>query len=295
MFDDSLNIHRAKKASAEVRKKLLDTKETVILNALSVIEAIVKNTPGPIHQDFLSSDLLGSMKAIVVGQNTSMSRAIDKVLEVLGEWKAAFGEDNAYKGIITTFNELEKEGYYIPEANLASASFMKKPPEFEESNNCYLCSKEFGGRVYKGRHHCRNCGKSICSSCLHDNRLSLPHFGIDVPQKICISCSKKLDKTSESSGATPSANNETQRGTSPNPPPTGGNQKELELQEQEDIEMAIAISLNEQENKKKSSYSSPMSQSMVPTTTVPSAPPSKYTPIYADLDFVSCLLVCLFN
>ena len=66
------------------------------------------------------------MKAIVEGQNAGMSRAIDKVLEVLGEWKAAFGDDTSYKPIVTIFNDLEKGGYYIPEANLASASYMQK-------------------------------------------------------------------------------------------------------------------------------------------------------------------------
>lgn len=105
---------------------MLDSKESVVLNTLYVVEAVVKNTPVSVHRDFLSAELLGSMKAIVEGQNASMSRAIDKVLEVLGEWKAAFGDDTAYKGVTTIFNELERSGYYIPEANLASASYMQK-------------------------------------------------------------------------------------------------------------------------------------------------------------------------
>ena len=117
---------RAKKASSEIRKKILDSKESVVLNSLHVTEAVVKNTPASIHKDFLTPELLGSMKALVEGQNTTMSKAIDKVLEILGEWKAAFGDDAAYKGIHNTFNELERGGYYIPQATIASASYMQK-------------------------------------------------------------------------------------------------------------------------------------------------------------------------
>ena len=40
--------------------------------------------------------------------------------------RAAFGDDTSYKPIVTIFNDLEKGGYYIPEANLASASYMQK-------------------------------------------------------------------------------------------------------------------------------------------------------------------------
>lgn len=91
-----------------------------------LVEAIIKNTPSSLHRDFLSPELLGAMKSLVEGQNSSMSRAIDKVLEVLGEWKAAFGEDSSYKSVSNLFNELERGGYYIPEATLASASYIKK-------------------------------------------------------------------------------------------------------------------------------------------------------------------------
>lgn len=91
-----------------------------------VVESIVKNTPSSIHREFLSPELLGSMKALVENQDSGMSRAIDKVLEVLGEWKAVFGEDSTYRGVTSVFADLEKGGYYIPEATIASASYIKK-------------------------------------------------------------------------------------------------------------------------------------------------------------------------
>ena len=91
-----------------------------------MVDSIVKNTPSGVHKDFLSSELLAALKAVVEGQGPSMAKAVDKVLEMLGEWKAAFGDDTTYKNVKTTFNELEKGGYFIPEATLASASYMQK-------------------------------------------------------------------------------------------------------------------------------------------------------------------------
>lgn len=122
-----------------------------------------------------------------------MPKAVDKVLEMVGEWKVAFGDDQAYKQVHSLFFELESSGYMIPEAKLATASFMEKPPTFEENDHCYYCSKDFG-KVWSRRHHCRNCGRSICSSCHGKEQLALPHFGITEPQRVCITCYKKLDK-----------------------------------------------------------------------------------------------------
>lgn len=283
-----------KKASQEIRKKLLEVSESTVLNALYLVDSVVKNTPSAVHKDFLSPELLGSLKAIIEGQDSGMAKAIDKALEMLGEWKAAFGDDSNYKVIQTIFNELEKGGYYIPEAQLASASYMQKPPTFQESDKCYLCTKEFGKGLYKGRHHCRNCGKSICNKCMGDTPLALPHFGIGDPQKLCITCYKKIDKPSEQSeSSNDNIPSEFMLGnSSPQPPQTSD--REIELQEEDDLQMAIAISLNEEENKKKTSssttassfYSSNPPKSTPQTSTQPTAPvPSLYTPLYADLDF----------
>ena len=128
VYDISLYLSflSPKKASQEIRKKLLEVSESTVLNTLYLVDSIVKNTPLAVHKDFLSPELLGSLKAIIEGQDSGMAKAIDKALEMLGEWKAAFGDDSNYKVIQTIFNELEKGGYYIPEAQLASASYMQK-------------------------------------------------------------------------------------------------------------------------------------------------------------------------
>jgi len=58
----------------------------------------------------------------------------------------------------------------------------------EEAIYCPLCSQPF---VYpfKRKHHCRNCGKVICSRC-SSNSLSLPSLGYDIPVRVCDKCHK---------------------------------------------------------------------------------------------------------
>lgn len=43
------------------------------------------------------------------------------------------------------------------------------------------------------QHHCRNCGKSVCGQC-SGKRVSLPHFGVDEPTRVCDICYKKVEK-----------------------------------------------------------------------------------------------------
>ena len=54
---------------------------------------------------------------------------VDKVLEILGEWKTAFGSQAAFKAVTDVFAELEREGYCIPETKVASAAFMQQVRE----------------------------------------------------------------------------------------------------------------------------------------------------------------------
>ena len=120
------------------------------------------------------------------------------------------------------FAELERSGFHIPVATVASAAFIKKPPEWGLSDHCFLCRQEFnrfkgksrrvsweneGRRGGKGKekeilyfnvlsflqHHCRNCGKSVCTTC-SEKRASLPHFGVNEPTRVCDICYKKVEK-----------------------------------------------------------------------------------------------------
>ena len=80
---------------------------------------------------------------VVFPQDGRSDKAIDKALELIGEWKAAFGNRAGYKAVHDMFEELEKEGFYIPEPQVASAAFMKQPPEWMMGDRCHMCRQEF--------------------------------------------------------------------------------------------------------------------------------------------------------
>lgn len=74
---------------------------------------------------------------------------MDKALELIGEWKMAFGEQSGYKAINTVFAELERDGYHIPMAQVASAAFIKKAPDWLLKDHCFMCRQEFNR--FKGK------------------------------------------------------------------------------------------------------------------------------------------------
>lgn len=43
---------------------------------------------------------------------------MDKALELVGEWKVAFGQHADHKAVLDVFFELQKEGYHIPETQV---------------------------------------------------------------------------------------------------------------------------------------------------------------------------------
>ncbi|KAF0683531.1 Aste57867_24388 [Aphanomyces stellatus] len=68
-------------------------------------------------------------------------------------------------------------------------SGKKTPPKPTGTSECHMCKMHLGLRRYK--HHCRNCGNSVCSS--HSkNQLPLPHFGILRAVRVCDRCTKEV-------------------------------------------------------------------------------------------------------
>ncbi|KAL4157152.1 hypothetical protein PRNP1_006177 [Phytophthora ramorum] len=59
------------------------------------------------------------------------------------------------------------------------------PPRWKQARMCHVCACSF--TLVKRRHHCRNCGQSVCSQ--HStNRVSLPKFALSEPQRVCDQC-----------------------------------------------------------------------------------------------------------
>ncbi|KAL8007675.1 putative FYVE zinc finger, Zinc finger, FYVE/PHD-type, Zinc finger, RING/FYVE/PHD-type [Plasmopara halstedii] len=59
------------------------------------------------------------------------------------------------------------------------------PPRWKQSSMCHVCACAFS--LVKRRHHCRNCGQSVCSQ--HStNRVALPKFALSEAQRVCDQC-----------------------------------------------------------------------------------------------------------
>ncbi|KAL3669882.1 hypothetical protein V7S43_005259 [Phytophthora oleae] len=67
-----------------------------------------------------------------------------------------------------------------------SRGHFDPPPEWKHDGECSICRASFG--MFKHRHHCRNCGKSICSQHSADKKISMEAKGFTTPQRVCVTC-----------------------------------------------------------------------------------------------------------
>ena len=56
------------------------------------------------------------------------------------------------------------------------------------SDGCRVCKKNFS--LVRRRHHCRSCGRLICSKCSVQERMPAEWAGLAETVKICSSCAK---------------------------------------------------------------------------------------------------------
>lgn len=71
--------------------------------------------------------------------------------------------------------------------------YVEPPPEWKHDDECALCHVSFS--VFKHRHHCRNCGQSICSQHSADRKVPLATKGFSAPQRVCVTCYAGLTRT----------------------------------------------------------------------------------------------------
>ena len=65
----------------------------------------------------------------------------------------------------------------------------RRKPRWQKLPACYMCHVHFS--MFRHRHHCRNCGQSICSE--HTGgRVMLPEKGYRLTQRTCVVCYAKL-------------------------------------------------------------------------------------------------------
>eukprot|EP01066_Platyproteum_vivax_P009323 Platyproteum_vivax@DN4091_c0_g1_i2.p2 len=65
------------------------------------------------------------------------------------------------------------------------------PPQWSRLRFCEVCGRHFNWFRWNLRHHCRNCGRSVCSECC-SCFAPLQRFGFYDPVRICQLCVYKL-------------------------------------------------------------------------------------------------------
>lgn len=63
---------------------------------------------------------------------------------------------------------------------------FESPPEWKLDDECAICRVTFN--MFKHRHHCRNCGKSICRQHSADKKILMEAKGFTTPQRVCVTC-----------------------------------------------------------------------------------------------------------
>ncbi|DAZ98411.1 TPA: hypothetical protein N0F65_000125 [Lagenidium giganteum] len=79
---------------------------------------------------------------------------------------------------------------YQTSTKLSSRTIVSLPPRWTNAPNCHICSTKFG--PFRKRHHCRNCGQSICSDHSAREKLRLPHYGLNDRHRVCTVCYETL-------------------------------------------------------------------------------------------------------
>uniref|UniRef100_A0AAV1UPR3 FYVE-type domain-containing protein n=1 Tax=Peronospora matthiolae TaxID=2874970 RepID=A0AAV1UPR3_9STRA len=70
--------------------------------------------------------------------------------------------------------------------SVSTRSAVSLPPRWMNAPSCSICAQKFG--TFKKRHHCRNCGQSVCRDHSARERMKLPHYGLNDRHRVCVVC-----------------------------------------------------------------------------------------------------------
>ncbi|CAJ0918237.1 unnamed protein product, partial [Mesorhabditis belari] len=178
---------KAPEAMVLVLSRLKSENPHVVLHALILLEAMVKNCGKKVHNELATREFMEGIKELAIEAKAETVKT--KVLELLQCWAMAFANKAEYKIIVDTHNLMKLAGFDFPSVKEAAAMFASQvAPEWEEGANCYRCRSEFTFLTRK--HHCRACGQIFCHGCSSKEML-LPQFGIEKPVRVCDACYEK--------------------------------------------------------------------------------------------------------
>nr|CDJ89355.1 VHS and Zinc finger and Ubiquitin interacting motif domain containing protein [Haemonchus contortus] len=233
----------AKAAMLAMRKRIQHDNPHVVMHALLVLDACVKNCGHKIHAEIATREFMEEFKNLGIGSQYEDVKT--KVLEMLQCWAMAFANKPEYKIVVDTHNLMKLAGFDFPSIKEADAMFTAQvAPDWHDGSECFRCRSEFS--LFNRKHHCRACGQIFCDRC-STKEIPLPQFGIEKEVRVCDACFEKISsKVNESKVV----KNEPLTSTSVKEDiPQAEKEKLLKEKEEEDLALALAISQSEAEAK----------------------------------------------
>ncbi|KAK6747247.1 hypothetical protein RB195_000454 [Necator americanus] len=216
----------AKVAMQSIRKRIQHDNPHVVMHALLVLDACVKNCGHKIHAEVATREFMEEFKNLGIGSQYEDVKT--KVLEMLQCWAMAFANKPEYKIVVDTHNLMKLAGFDFPSIKEADAMFTAQvAPDWHDGTECYRCRSEFS--LFNRKHHCRACGQIFCDRC------------------ICDAC---YEKATTKANETKVVKSEPGTSVSANADITQAEKdKLLKEKEEEDLALALAISQSEAEAK----------------------------------------------
>ncbi|KAL6739005.1 hypothetical protein Aduo_012498 [Ancylostoma duodenale] len=229
----------AKVAMQSIRKRIQHDNPHVVMHALLVLDACVKNCGHKIHAEVATREFMEEFKNLGIGSQYEDVKT--KVLEMLQCWAMAFANKPEYKIVVDTHNLMKLAGFDFPSIKEADAMFTAQvAPDWHDGTECFRCRAEFS--LFNRKHHCRACGQIFCDRC-STKELPLPQFGIEREVRVCDAC---YEKATSKNGEVKVVKNEPGTSTSANAEVTQAEKEKL-LREKEEEELALALAISQSE------------------------------------------------
>jgi len=104
----------------------------------------------------------------------------------------ALGTDSVSQAPLPTFGPFGGNGSCFEVEGIPDLKPLR-PSDWELARTCHACKKNVGKRYLRRRHHCRLCGRSVCSKC---SPSSIQFEAVQLPQRVCQPCVVKAHHSS---------------------------------------------------------------------------------------------------
>ena len=250
-----------KDAMRSLKRRLLNKNPNVQIATLHLVDVCIKN--GGIHflVEIASREFMDTVALLLKSVNNGTVNAdLEKLtLECIQNWANAFEGQIQLAYVGQLYQRLKNEGFQFPHySKKINSSFIDSsaPPEWVDSDTCMESGTAFS--FVNRKHHCRNCGGVFIQKYCN-NYAPLPHYGINIPVRICDGCYAKL----KSGGGPPKRQGGQSATSSYSLSGNALNTPVIDEDMDADLKRALELSLAES-NGVSQSYSAPVVPSTVP-------------------------------